>query len=196
MQDILTAIGGTAVVIVGLSSWLGKVWATRIANQEAHKFQIQFDAIKREKNLLFEALKSAILRYSDKQFALYNELWRSLCELKASADDLWEEVNFQKVKTFAKQVKEAKDAIERNALLIEDHHYTRIKRIISQFEEFEFEKKRLVDLRSMSARSNDLDPYTIRNTIENNRQIKDQYTQLLVDLCQNFKSQIRGETIF
>ncbi len=118
MLEILTAIGGTAVVIVGLSNWLGKVWATRIASEESQKFQLEFDAIKREKDHLFDTLKTASFRYSDSQFGLYNELWRSLVDLKSSGDSLWEQVSSKKVKEFAGQVKETSDAIERSALLI------------------------------------------------------------------------------
>ena len=72
MSEILTAIGGTCIIIVGLSNWLGKIWATRIANEESQKFQLEFDAIKREKDHLFAALETASIRYSDSQFGLYN----------------------------------------------------------------------------------------------------------------------------
>ncbi len=195
MFEIFTAIGGTAVVIAGLSNWLGKLWATRIANEESQKFQIKFDAIKREKDLLFESLKSASLRYSDTQFNLYNELWRSLCDLKASADDLWEHVTFTKVKNFAKQVKAANNAVEKSALLIEDDHYRRLKEIINQFNEFRFGKKRLVELRSRTTNSRDLEEENIRHTIESNRQRKEEYTELLNDLRQHFKNQISGANI-
>lgn len=195
MLEIFTAIGGTVVVISGLSNWLGKVWATRIANEESQKFQIKFDAIKREKDLLFESLKSASFRYSDTQFSLYNELWRSLCDLKASADDLWEHVTLTKVKSFAKQVKEANEAVEKSALLIEDEHYRRLKEVIDQFSEFRFRKKRLVELRSRRSNSRDFDDSDIRYTIESNRQRKEEYTELLNDLRKNFKGQISGANI-
>lgn len=195
MFEVLTAIGGTAVVIMGLSSWLGKVWATRIASKESQKFQIEFEAIKREKELLFESLKSSSLRYSDTQFNLYNELWRSLCNLKASANDLWEQVTLTKVKNFAKQVKAANDAVEKSALLIEDDHYRKLKEIINQFNEFRFGKKRLVELNSRATNSRNLGENDIRHTIESNRQRKEEYTELLNDLRQHFKNQISGTNI-
>ncbi len=104
MLEIFTAIGGTAVVIAGLSNWLGRVWATRIASEESQKFQLKFDAIKREKDHLFDSLKSASFRYSDSQFGLYNELWRSLVDLKTSADSLWEQVSAKKVKDLSPEL--------------------------------------------------------------------------------------------
>ena len=48
MFEIFTAIAGTTVVIAGLSNWIGKIWATRITSEESQKFQLNFDAIKRE----------------------------------------------------------------------------------------------------------------------------------------------------
>ena len=195
MLEILTAIGGTAVVIAGLSNWLGKVWATRIASEESQKFQLEFDAIKREKDHLFDTLKTASFRYSDSQFGLYNELWRSLVDLKSSGDNLWEQVSSKKVKEFAVQVKETSDAIERSALLIEDDHYQKLKNIIKQFEAFQFGKQRLVDLRNKTAHRQNVDENEIRYTIDDNRQRKEEFTALLNELRSHFKEQISGANI-
>ena len=195
MFEIFTAIGGTAVVIAGLSNWLGKIWATRIASEESQKFQFEFDAIKREKDHLFDALKSASFRYSDSQFSLYNELWRSLVDLKSSGDSLWEQVSPKKVKAFAVQVKETSDAIERSALLIEDDHYQKLKHIIKQFEAFQFGKQRLVDLRNQTVHSQNVDENEVRYTIDDNKQRKDEFTALLNEMRSHFKEQISGANI-
>ena len=195
MLEILTAVGGTAVVIAGLSNWLGKVWATRIAREESQKFQFEFDAIKREKDHLFDTLRSASFRYSDSQFGLYNELWRSLVDLKSSGDSLWEQVSSKNVKEFSAQLKKTSDAIERSALLIEDDHYQKLKNIIKQFESFQFGKQRLVDLRNRTAQSNNVVENEIRYTIDDNGQIKEEFTALLNELRSHFKEQISGANI-
>lgn len=195
MFEIFTAIGGTTVVILGLSNWLGKVWATRIANEESQKFELQFDAIKREKDHLFDSLRTAKNRYADSQFTLYNELWRSLIDLKISGDSLWEEASAKKVQNFAVQVKETSDAIERNALLIEDSHYQKLKNIIQQFEAFQFGKKQLVDLRNKLAHQQKIDKNEIEYTIDQNRQKKEDFTLLLNELRNHFKVQISGSNI-
>ena len=195
MLEIFTAIGGTAVVIAGLSNWLGKVWATRIAKKESQKFQIEFDAIKREKDHLFDTLKAASFRYSDSQFGLYNELWRSLVDLKSSGDGLWEQASPKKVREFADQVKETSDAIERSALLIEDGHYQKLKNIIRQFEAFQFGKQKLVDLRNRNVHGQNVDEYEIRHAIDDNRQRKEDFTALLNELRSHFKRQISGANI-
>ena len=36
---ILTSLGGGTVIVFGFSSWLGKVWATRILTREQHKLE-------------------------------------------------------------------------------------------------------------------------------------------------------------
>jgi len=195
MLEIFTAIGGTVVVIAGLSNWLGKVWATRIANEESQKFKVEFDAIKREKDHLFDTLKAASFRYSDSQFGLYNELWRSLVDLKSSGDSLWEQVSSKKVREFADQVKETSDAIERSALLIEDEHYQKLKKIISEFEAFRFGKQKLVDLRNKSVHGQNIDQNEIGYAIDDNRLRKEEFTALLNQLRSHFKGQISGANI-
>lgn len=55
---VLTAAGGTGVVVVGLSVWLGKVWADRISQTQQLLGQIDID-----------------LR--DKRIAVYKGLWQS-----------------------------------------------------------------------------------------------------------------------
>lgn len=195
MLEILTAIGGTAVVIVGLSNWLGKVWATRIASEESQKFELKFDEIKRQKDHLFDTLKTTSFRYSDSQFGLYNELWRSLVDLKSSGDSLWEQESLEKVKELAVQVKETSDAIERSALLIEDDHYQKLKNIIKQFEAFQFGKQRLADLRNGTVQQQNVNEHEIRSTINSNRQRKEEFTALLNELRIHFKEQISGTNI-
>jgi hypothetical protein len=43
----MTALGGTGVVILGLATWLGKVWCDRIAQSEKLRGEIDLDLRKR-----------------------------------------------------------------------------------------------------------------------------------------------------
>ena len=108
---------------------------------------------------------------------------------------MWEQVSSEKVLTFSSHVKETNDAIERSALLIEDDHYQKLKAIIKQFENFQFGKQRLVDLRHQYVQQVDVDDSEIRYTIDRNRQNKEDFTLLLNELRSHFKKQICGENI-
>lgn len=83
--DILGIFGGALAVVVGLSAWLGKVWANRILQSEINNHNIELEKLRgdmkkeidRSKNQL-DILKESSVRYSEFQFRLYNELWGEL----------------------------------------------------------------------------------------------------------------------
>ena len=104
LRTILASVGGTAIVIAGLSNWLGKVWANRILEKDKRKYQEEIERIKREYELHFAGLKAVLLRYSENQFDIYRELWGSLCELKLTADDLWIRATPENVSRFSNQL--------------------------------------------------------------------------------------------
>lgn len=45
---ILASIGGAGVIVFGFSSWLGKVWATRLMDKERHENQKKLTKITEE----------------------------------------------------------------------------------------------------------------------------------------------------
>ena len=79
-----TGVGGA--IILGLSSWLGKVWANRLIESIKKVYQKEIESYRTQ----LEILKTTALRYSGEQFNLYNKLWHSLCDLRSAADVLWE----------------------------------------------------------------------------------------------------------
>ena len=108
----LAAIGGGSVIVLGFSSWLGKVWASRILEADRLKYQSQLETLKSDLSSGVEKLKSELSlnleiskRFTEKQFHLYNDLWSSLCDLRITGDSLWERANTQNAKKFADQLK-------------------------------------------------------------------------------------------
>ena len=81
-------IGGgitATAIIISLSSWLGKVWANRILEQDKTKYKIQVDALlqdlrtRESKELFVHQLQF------EKEFDVYKELWEKVLVLgKAS----------------------------------------------------------------------------------------------------------------
>src|SRR4030042_5993789 len=68
-------------IIIGLSSWLGKVWANRILEQDKTKYKIQVDTLledlrtKKKKELFVHQLQF------EKEFEIYKQLWEKVLVL-------------------------------------------------------------------------------------------------------------------
>ena len=136
-------------------------------------------------------LKETTLRYSGRQFELYNQLWHSLCDLKSMADALWEEANVQNLRGFSRQLKKTIDEVEKSYLFIEENHYQELSDLLNEFKNYEINKRKLVQL-CMGRRSNpQVDPHEIQQLVEQNREGKQRYEQLVKEIGTNLKKQIR-----
>jgi len=159
-------------------------------------YKIEFDKIQKKNDLIVSEIKDTKNRYNSKQFELYNELWSSLIDLKMSANDLWASATGKKLKDFSTKLFNAKVSIEKSSLLIEDTHYNELIRIIRKFEEFRIGKKELITIRNRTISDIDQllrDTY-IDNVIEQNREVKTSYDDLLDTLKLQFKHTIRGSS--
>lgn len=200
---IIISLGGTGAIIIGLAKWFGDKLANKIFEKDKAKYQTELETLKTKyqteleiKRTELEKSKALFLRYSEYQFSLYNDLWKSLCDLKHVGEELWERAEIQKVKDFSKQLKMTKLTVEKSALLIEDKHYVDLLKILDKFGKFEFGKMTLISLRNKQA--HELENYgvnevEIRRVINENRQAKQDYTRLVDDLAIMFKKQIKGE---
>jgi hypothetical protein len=194
--SMLAGAGGASVIIIGLSTWLGKVWAGRILEKEKsifakelaadkHKYSLALEEVKREYEIQVESVKTILLRYSEKQFDIYGELWVSLCNLKKSMDELWSEYSVKKVKDFSSQINEAKFYLEKSSLFIDDNHLNTIKEALYQLDEFAHGKGELTKIPSNQINQR-------RNIIDNNRYKKNEYDNMLDNLRSYFKNKISG----
>ena len=189
--EFLGAVGTAGAILFGLSSWLGKVWASRILAAEQAKYaQALHEATARYDHQL-EIAKAAINRYSESQFARYGELWQSLCDLRAAGDDLWELASPKKVQKFAKQVRDTRLSVQKSALILTDEHYEGLLSALDSFDQFNLGKSNLVRLRSHPSEQ-DYDEYSIRVAIEHNGQLREDYSRKLETLRVHLKKQIGG----
>jgi hypothetical protein len=183
--SIILAVGTSGAIILGLSNWLGKIWAERILNSDRTKHQKTIESFKSKLSSEVEILKSDLSsdverlktelsldverlridlalklevskRLSENQFHLYNDLWSSLYDLKIAGDRLWERVDRGSVKNLARQLTKTESQIFRSSLLIENDHYERLKKLMEQFNEFKFGKNRLVELKNIQSSGNQL----------------------------------------
>lgn len=98
---VLFSVAGGGAVTWALSSWLGKVWATRILQKEQNALQKERDSFHRESALLLQQRKSEHEKKAfvhsqqfKREFSVYEELWKCLVELRSAAVGLRPIVDF------------------------------------------------------------------------------------------------------
>ncbi|MCG3694653.1 hypothetical protein [Aliarcobacter butzleri] len=159
-------------------------------------YKEKFDLIKNQNDLYFSELKNNKDRYNSKQFEIYNNLWTSLVELKFSADTLWNTANQRNLKDFSTKVSSAKKSIEISSLLLENNDYENLISLIKSFNDFQFGKglllEKIQNKTTLDFKNSLVDDTEISNTIENNRQMKENYDALIIKLKEKFKEQIKG----
>ncbi len=181
----LTSLGGASIALVGLSKWLGNLWANRviereklILNKELEEHKSQLDILKRQ-----------ILLFNETQFKLYNSLWKTLYDLKQVADELWAAANIKNLNKFIHQLRTTQQKIYQNILIIEDTHYNELINLTTTFWNFQVGKRTLIELRKDSR---EINSHEIEATIQNNKHIKENYNNLIFEISQAFKNQIKG----
>lgn len=93
---IITSIGGSAVIMLGLSSWLGKVWANRILEDEKKKHVLEIEDFKSKlsrdiaiaNSIIDKSMHVTKLQY-DKEFSIYLEIWEKLADCVVSTKELY-----------------------------------------------------------------------------------------------------------
>jgi hypothetical protein len=109
------------------------------------------------------------------------------------ADELWENAIPEKIPSFSEQIKLTKTAINDNLLLIEEEHYHKLMELIKQFEQFQFGKVRLVDIRrDIGENVSNISASQTRQTINLNKETKDNYDKIIMEIGTTFRNQIKG----
>lgn len=81
---VVASFGSGALIVIGLSTWLGNLWAKRILQIESAAFQREIESIRHELNIAkssYDQRLSFILEY----YAVFYRHYR-LCQRTASAD--------------------------------------------------------------------------------------------------------------
>ncbi|HWB24260.1 MAG TPA: hypothetical protein VG738_02220 [Chitinophagaceae bacterium] len=208
-----TALGGATVVIIALAKFFGDFLSKRLLDNYNNKHENELEAIKGTNSSILEGIKnkytkeleetktaldkakSLFFRYSEKQFDLYNELWKVLLYTKNQADSLWQKATPEKIPSFSEQIKLTNDAVNDGMLLIEEDHFNKLIQLIKEFEQFQFGKVRLIELRGLSAeeiQQKNILQDEVDYTIDVNRQVKEKYDSLIMEIGKSFRNQIKG----
>jgi len=133
-----------------------------------------------------ELKKERALKYYDLQFEQYNKLWSDLVELQIIADDLWEEAQSSKMKNFISQLKRTKNSIRKYSLIIEENDYQELIKILNNFENYQVGKEKLIKSKDIN-----LPNEIISKIIKNNKQLKENYDELLTKIRKKLKKQLK-----
>lgn len=198
----VVSIGGTSVVVVALAKWFGDFISHRLLDSYNNKHERELEELKSKYATELENTKTELektklqfARYSEKQFELYNDLWKTLLYTKQQADNLWEKAEPSQIPAFSEQIRLTRNAINDNLLLIEETHYNKLIQLIGQFEQFQFGKLRLIDIKSQIECENISSTITkveAQSTINKNRKTKEKYDKLIMDIGKSFRCQIKG----
>ena len=195
----IVSIGGTSVVVIGLAKWFGDFLSKRLLDSYNNKHEQELERIKYKYTEELEETKNALekakmqfARYSEKQFESYNSLWKILLYTKRQADMLWENLDPTQIPSFSEQIRLTKDAINDSLLLIEEEHYSKLILLIEQFEQFQFGKIKLIDIRGQFEGSEEISLEETRITINHNKETKDNYDKLILDIGKSFRTQLKG----
>ncbi len=210
MNFFTTILASTAVTtaLIGAITWLARTWIKeRLSRSIMHEYDIDLEKFKSDLSASnsveieqfkarigteYEIIKASLLRYSEKQFELYNDLWASLCDLEVCVTNLWDVANMNNLRKLSQQLHDTRIKVRKSALLIEDRHYKELNLVLSEFEGFQFGKQHLIDLRKTRQNQNNqyVDEYEIRNAISNNAEIKNRLVELLAAMMACLKKQI------
>ena len=184
----LASVGGAGVIVLALSSWLGKVWASRLIESVRKEYQKEIESHRSQ----LEIFRTTTLRYSGEQFSLYNKLWHSLCELKSAAESLWAEAAESNLRSFSTQLRITSDELEKSYVFIEDSHYKDLSRLLNAFKNYEIGKKKLVEIYMIRNFGRRVTRYDIQELVDANRGRKQKYEQLAKKIGDDLKKQLRG----
>ena len=194
--------GGASVIVIALAKWFGGFLSKRLLDSYNNKHEAELEELKSKYARELESTKSDLektklqfVRYSEKQFELYNDLWKTLQITKQQADMLWIKADPMQIPSFSEQIRLTRKAIDDNLLLIEEDHYNKLILLIGQFEQFQFGKLRLVDIRAQHDEEGSLQTISKEDaeaTINSNKTTKDKYDALIMEIGKSFRDQIKG----
>ncbi len=189
IKTILAALGGGGALIIGLGAWLGKIWSSRIIEQEKVVYQREIELLKSSL-----AVANAVnIRNSQAQFNLYIGVWNHLQDLKSIGERLWARVSREDLEIFSKILTSARFSSNRGRLILLESHYQKLQNIFDSFENYQIGKKRLIEIRTkeefdenfgMASESN------IHQQIRANEKNKQEYEELLDEIYGDFRKQL------
>ena len=185
IRDALAVIGGSGIIILGLSKFLGDIWRDRLKERERKKTEIDIEAFRKD----LSTRKIQTEQFLKSQYDVYVNLWQSLQGFRFIVDGLWQRVTRENILALANQLRKLKSQINDWSIFFEDDHLQELKRLLRILENFEAGKTNLLRIRS---RENIPGYFTneVERQIEINKKYKEEFEQLLEKLRVSFQRRL------
>lgn len=191
-MDAITIVQIISGVIFSVACSGGIVWffvqlsANTLAENYKKKIEHDFEKKIEGYKSQLEILRVTTLKYNDKQFELFIDLWKKLQELKFICIDLWIDANKQNLKKFNMALHKTFRQVETSSILIDEEQYKDLINVITNFQEYDSGKKKLV------AEWNSAEVFEIEEMIEHNRQRKEICLQIIDRMKNDIRNKIKG----
>ncbi len=153
---ILVSVGGAGAIVLGLSNWLGKVWADRMMTRERAKFERELAELSVGLQKAYaeeiEHLRSKLLRAThvhrvqfEKEFEAYRDIWGHLVEVRIAVLSLRPvldhvdpsepeaERQVRRLKAFGEAFDPFSQAMEKNRPFYDHLVWTELRSLLSMF---------------------------------------------------------------
>jgi hypothetical protein len=185
---IIFGIIGTVSISGTVVWWFVQLTANTLADNYKKKIEHDFEKKLEIYKSELEIIKATALKYNDKQFELYLDLWKNLQELKFASIDLWNIANLNNLKKFDSALRKTHRQIETTSILLEENHYVELNEIIKNLQEFDTGKEKLI-----AARRERAEEWEIHMLIESNRQRKDRCLEIIETMKDSIRNTIKGQ---
>lgn len=183
VYKILGTVGGIGVLSFGLWKLLGGMLRDSVGEMVRGQVEMKLEDYRQR----LENNRVSADRYADSQFDVYRRVWKELKALDRVGDDLWENASEQNVERFAERLRQTSQLIEEEAILFEEEEFNELTRLLDAFSNYRVGKKRLVEVRR---EDRDGGIGEIQAQIQNNREHKERYEDLLDEIRQSFKERL------
>jgi len=187
ISKIVFGLIGT-VSLSGTIVWFFvKLSADTLADNYKKKIEHDFEKKLEEYKSQIEVLKASTLKYNDRQFELYIDLWKNLQTLKFSCLELWQEVSRKNLINFHNSLKKTEQQIETTSILLEENHYVELTQIIQYLKEFNTGKEKYY------TRYSTAENWEIQQIVDYNRDRKDRCLEIIETMKGSIKETIKGQ---
>lgn len=184
--SILGSLGVGAAIVIAASSWLGKVWASRILAKDRERFRERaekaLESIRgdREKGVFVHKVQF------ETEFAAYREIWKALSEMSAAAlrlrpvmdyvpaDQTREEIKASRLEAFFLELRRFSEVVRENQPFIDSSLDDPLRKMMK------VAHHEAVDYQHDSEKNSGMDEYW--NTQKRNREAIEQQAEAVCSL--------------
>ena len=184
--NILGVLGGAGVIIIGLSTFIGKIMQNRIREEDRRQTEELLELDRQRYGLS----RVQADRYANSQYDIYIELWQTLQGMKFAVESLWERANNQNIATLAKLLRQTRLKADNWSLFFDESHLKELNHLLKILEKFSAGKASLIQIRN----KNDISRYFVeeleQRVISQNQHYKQEFESLLEKMRVSFKKRI------